>query len=83
MIKPFADDESAASIGNLSIENGTIAVVLSGSLEITLSADGLMRARALKQLADELVIQLEHTPNLPEQTAPSLPDTRPVVNPFA
>jgi hypothetical protein len=59
MIKPFADDEAASSIGDLAIENGTARVVISGSVEITRDAQGLERARALKSLADDLVAELE------------------------
>ena len=59
MIKPFADDEAASSIGGLSVENGTERVVVSGSVEITRDQAGLERARALKQLADGLVAELE------------------------
>jgi hypothetical protein len=59
MIKPFADDDGASSIGDLAIENGTTAVVISGSVEITRDQAGLERARALRRLAEELVAELE------------------------
>jgi hypothetical protein len=59
MIKPFADEEAAASIGGLAIENGTTRVAISGSVEITRDQAGLERARALKRLADDLVAELE------------------------
>lgn len=83
MIKPFADDEAAASIGDLSIENGTTKVAISGSVEITRDEAGLERARALKRLADDLVTELE-SGNVPQQAAPTRTaavDT--VANPFA
>lgn len=59
MIKPFNDDEAASSIGDLTIENGTAKVLISGSLEISRDVEGLSRARALKQLAENLVAELE------------------------
>lgn len=59
MIKPFADDDAAASIGDLSIENGTSSVSISGQVVIARDAIGLERARELKRLADELVAELE------------------------
>ncbi len=83
MIKPFADDDAAASIGDLSIENGTSRIAISGSVEITRDEAGLERARALKQLADELVATLEAGPtpkhDMPTQTA----SVDEVANPFA
>ncbi|WP_230772385.1 hypothetical protein [Sphingomonas sp. Leaf4] len=83
MIKPFADDDAAASIGDLSIENGTSRIAISGSVEITRDKAGLERARALKQLADELVATLEAEP-APEQVAPTqTASVDEVANPFA
>jgi len=83
MIKPFADDEAATSIGDLAIENGTTKVAISGSVEITRDQAGLERARALKRLADDLVAELEagHAPQqfAATQTAP----VDQVANPFA
>lgn len=83
MIKPFADNESASSVDDLSIENGTIAVVLSGTLEITRDRKGLKRAQALKQLVDDLVHELEGTSDLPETVAPKTTASTKVENPFA
>lgn len=84
MIKPFADDEAAASIGNLEIENGTRRVVISGTVEIARDATGLKRARALKSLADRPFIELEtkdaRRGNAP---APPAPAADQVVNPSA
>ena len=83
MIKPFADDDAASSIGDLAIENGTAAVVISGSVEITRDQAGLERARALKQLADDLVAELE-AGNAPQQLATARSaGTDTVDNPFA
>lgn len=83
MIKPFADDEAASSIGDLAIENGTERVVISGSVEITRDQAGLERARALKQLADGLVAELERsTPPLMVAVA-RMASVDEVDNPFA
>ena len=83
MMKPFADDEAASSIGELAIENGTAAVVISGSVEITRDQAGLERARALKRLADDLVAELE-AGTMPQQLAAARPaGTDTVDNPFA
>jgi len=83
MIKPFADDEAAASIGDLAIENGTTKVAISGSVEITRDQAGLERARALKRLADDLVAELEseHAPQQFADTQAAAVDQ--VSNPFA
>ena len=83
MIKPFADDEAAASIGDLSIENGTTKVAISGSVEITRDEAGLERARALKRLADDLVTVLE-SGSVPRQAAPTrTAAVDRIANPFA
>jgi hypothetical protein len=83
MIKPFADNDAAASIGNLTIENGTTKVAISGSVEITRDQAGLERARALKRLADDLVAELEagHPPQQFAATQTASVDQ--VANPFA
>ncbi len=83
MIKPFADDDAAASIGDLSIENGTTVVTISGSVVITRDTAGLARARELKRLADDLVTELESgaSPQGLASTPPAVSDQ--VANPFA
>lgn len=83
MIKPFADNDAAASIGDLAVENGTSRVVISGALEITRDPIGLERARALKRLADDLVAELE-AGNPPQQfAATQTASVDQVANPFA
>lgn len=85
MIKPFADDASTSTIGDLAIENGTAAVVVSGSLEVTRDKAGLKRAHELKRLADELVTQLEAEGDLPDRVERKTePDgSGEIANPFA
>lgn len=84
MIKPFADDKDSASIADLTVENGTQAVMISGSLEVTRDAAGLKRARALKELADGMVDHLQAAGDLPEKVAATGPKAvEDVANPFA
>ena len=82
-MKPFADDSASTSIGELAAENGSQAVTLSGSLEITRDKVGLERARALRALADVLCQELEagDLPDKVEQSPDTQSDT--VANPFA
>lgn len=83
MIKPFADESAAASIGDLSVENGTAKVLISGSVEITRDQSGLKHAQALKRLADDLVAALEGG-NVPQHAKPAQAATVDKVdNPFA
>lgn len=83
MIKPFADDDAAASIGDLSIENGKSTVSISGQVVITRDAVGLERARALKRLADDLVAELETGPSPQRLATTSAAVSDQVPNPFA
>lgn len=83
MIKPFADDDAAASIGDLAIENGTTRVTVSGSVEFTRDQAGLERARALKQLADGLVAELENGSPPQSLTGTQTAAVDQVANPFA
>jgi hypothetical protein len=83
MIKPFADDDAAASIGNLTIENGTAKIIVSGSVEFTRDQTGLERARALKQLADDLVAELENGSAPQSLTGTQTAAVDQVANPFA
>lgn len=82
MIKPFKDDTGATSIGDLSVENSTSTVTISGSLEVTRDKAGLKRARALKQLADAVVEQLESDGELPDKVAGAKRKAEEVDNPF-
>lgn len=82
MIKPFLDNESAAAIGDLSVENSTTAVMISGNLEVTRDKAGLKRARTLKQLADAIVAQLEADGDLPDKVATAKARVEEIDNPF-
>ena len=79
---PFADDSAVRQVAGFSIENGTTALVLHGSLDITRDRAGLDRARALRALLDGIVACLE-AEDLPAIVAEEAGDTRTVRNPFA
>ena len=81
-MKPFADDTASTTIGELAAENGTGAVILSGSLEITRDKAGLKRAHALKALADAICAKLE-ADDLPDHVEVAAATTDNVANPFA
>ena len=79
-LDPFADDAASTSIGKLTIENGTDQVTLYGSLDITRDQVGLLQARALKALLDQVVAVLEATPLPPK--IPAVAQAKTVKNPF-
>jgi hypothetical protein len=82
-MKPFADDSAVDSIGDLSAENASDAVTLSGSVEITRDKAGLKRAQALKALADAICGELEGA-DLPDRLErEGKGETGEVANPFA
>jgi len=83
MIKPFADNEATASIGDLNIENGTEKIAISGSVEITRDQVGLALAHGLKNLVDGLIAELEKG-DLPPHVAAGKPaSVDQIDNPFA
>ena len=66
--KPFADDETAMTIGGFTAENGAACVSLSGSLDLTRDKQGLAHARSLLSLLQDVVQVLEHG-ELPDRVA--------------
>lgn len=82
-LKPFDNDSQAVVVaGDLSVENGTDVVTLSGSLEITKDKQGLARAKALQALLGGIVGVLESEPSLPEKLAREDNPPSYVSNPF-
>lgn len=79
---PFADDATVATIGGLSVENGTLAIAVHGSLDLSRDKAGLDRARRLKAIAEAIVAVLE-TADLPDEASRTASNTRKVENPFA
>jgi hypothetical protein len=67
----------------LTITNGTLRVVLSGTLALTRDKRGLKAALALKQAVDSAVAALQAQTDLPERIKDE-PDAKPGVvdNPF-
>ncbi|UAJ08881.1 hypothetical protein [Polymorphobacter megasporae] len=82
-IAPFADDTATLSIGEFHVENGTHAVSLYGSLDITRDRAGLNHARQLADLLAQIVVSLEGEPALPAIAAPAKETGDKVPNPFA
>jgi len=80
-MKPFSDDAASTTIGELAAKNGTDAVMLSGSLEITRDKAGLKRAQALKALAEAICKELE-AGDLPDHVQARAVKTEDVANPF-
>lgn len=79
---PFADDATVWQVAGFSIENGTVALALHGSLEITRDRAGLDRARALTALLQSIVACLE-ADGLPAAVAQDKTAAPTVRNPFA
>lgn len=80
-LKPFADDVTSLSIGEITLENGKEQIALYGSVDLTRDKVGLKHARELKAVLDAIVRELEAAHDLPEQVASSeKPKT--VKNPF-
>ena len=79
---PFADDAKVRQVAGFSIENGTGALALHGSLEITRDRAGLDRARALTALLQSIVACLE-ADDLPAAIAEDEGAAPTVRNPFA
>lgn len=79
---PFSDAASVRTIGTLSFENGTGAIAVHGSLDVTRDEAGLSHARALKRIVDAIVAALEGG-ELPEAVAEADMAPAPVTNPFA
>lgn len=82
--KPFADDVGALTIGEMTVENGTDRVSVSGSLDLARDRRGLDQARALRAALDGIIAALEAEKDLPAQMAPPKPTSvtrKP--NPFA
>lgn len=81
-IDPFRNDDQALTIGDLSVENGSDAVILSGSLSIRRDKKGLTAARMLAETFRAIVDRLE-TEDLPDELAEEEGDGGDVVaNPF-
>jgi hypothetical protein len=79
---PFRNESDAITLGDLKIENREDRVSVYGTLAITRDRAGLAAAKALKQVVDRIVKELESGHDLPIRVAAAeAPKT--VKNPFA
>lgn len=82
MIKPFADDSAASSVGDMRLENGRDRIAVYGSLDLTRDQAGLALAREMQAVLAGVIEALEGDPHLPTATPPpKRPGTAP--NPFS
>ena len=80
MFKPYENGIESHAIHDLTIENDVDCVSLYGNLQLTKDQAGLKAAKALQALLNDVVQQLENTPDLPEQIQRD--DAQEIDNPF-
>ena len=80
-LKPFAEDATSISIGELTIENGTDRIALYGSLDLARDKQGLTHARVLVALLEQAIQVLEADTSLPDAVPPPVAAGT-VKNPF-
>ncbi len=79
---PFRNESDALTLGDLKIENREDHIAIYGRLAVTRDRAGLAAAKALKEIAERIVNELENGPSLPIQVAAAeTPAT--IKNPFA
>jgi hypothetical protein len=79
---PFKNESDAITLGDLKIENREDHVAIYGSLALTPDRTGLAAARALKDVLDRIVKELEGEHDLPIKVAAAEPAVT-VKNPFS
>ncbi|ATO18943.1 hypothetical protein BS636_04345 [Acinetobacter sp. LoGeW2-3] len=80
MFKPYENGTESHAIHDLTIENDVDCVSLYGNLQLTKDQSGLKAAKALQALLNDVVQQLENTPDLPEKIQRD--DAQEIDNPF-
>jgi hypothetical protein len=80
VIAPFENEAQVIGIGELSLENRTDRVSLSGNVDLTRDVDGLALALTLKANLDAIVAKLQ-SEHLPEKI--STASVKTVKNPFS
>lgn len=75
----FANESDAVTLGDLHIENREDRLEIDGSLDVRRNKTGLVQARTLKKILDDVVDALQRE-ELPEQ--PTTEPTQDVANPF-
>jgi hypothetical protein len=79
--KPYDNEADELRIGDLEIENRVDRVTLTGDVVLTKDKAGLVLARELQALVDDVVKALEADKQLPEVV--KLKAAKTVKNPFA
>jgi hypothetical protein len=79
VISPFDNESEVIGIGELSIENRTDRVTISGNVDLSRDTDGLAMALTLKANLDAIVAKLQ-SEHLPEKISTAPVET--VKNPF-
>ena len=77
---PYADEHDVMRIGGLEIGNRTDRISLTGDLVLTRDKAGLILAKELQALMDQVVSMLEAERRLPEKVR--IKPARKVKNPF-
>jgi hypothetical protein len=78
---PFKNESDAVTLGALNIENREDHVAIYGSLAIPRDRSGLAAAKALKDLCERIIKELEDEHSLPLRVAAADPPVQ-VKNPF-
>lgn len=78
---PFKNESDAVAVGNLQFENRDDHVAIYGRLAITRDRGGLNDAKALKDLLERIIKELEDEHDLPLTVASAEPAVK-VKNPF-
>ncbi len=78
---PFKNESDAVTLGDLKIENREDHVAIYGSLAITRDRPGLAGAKALKDLLEKIIEELEGESDLPIRVAAAEAPEK-VKNPF-
>ncbi|MFY9642918.1 MAG: hypothetical protein WCD20_01270 [Rhodomicrobium sp.] len=78
---PFKNESDAVALGNLKLENREDHVAIYGMLAITRDRAGLDNAKALKELLERIIKELEDEHDLPLTVASAEPAVK-VKNPF-
>jgi hypothetical protein len=79
---PFRNECDAITVGGLKIENREDHVAVYGSLAITRDRSGLAGAKALKDVLESIIKELEREHDLPMKIAAAEPPVK-AKNPFA
>ena len=79
---PFQNESDAITLGDLKIENREDRIAVYGSLAITRDRAGLAGAKALKNILESIIKELEGEHDLPIRVAAAEAPAK-VKNPFA